>query len=285
MSCTTRCALNSFLSKKGFFSTNATYMNIIEMLLSSMQADFNCLKNDFGKIVKNKNFDDIQNEILELTTSKLIQMPSGESILLYLHQVLCQNKQWIQSSLGIPEMLSQDVVVSSISPSPLPNFNNEISDHTVEHEPFSFVKDTETEGGEPVNSENCRAESFESECSSKQTIETAVNARPQSYFNPNSCIAKNGLNLDVEDKITEVEFNFNPLTCFDILGASSFVEIARTDPVIPWEALLTHTPILGLTEVNFCMLLSQRWDMKSDAILSPEEAKYVEQLRSTYKQI
>lgn len=43
----------------------------------------------------------------------------GINIILHLHKILCINEEWIQRNLGIPEMLSPDIVVNQVSPSPL----------------------------------------------------------------------------------------------------------------------------------------------------------------------
>lgn len=49
----------------------------------------------------------------------LIYSYLGINIILHLHKILCVNEDWIQRNLGIPEMLSPDIVVNPVSPSPL----------------------------------------------------------------------------------------------------------------------------------------------------------------------
>lgn len=54
-------------------------------------------------------------------------------------------------------------------------------------------------------------------------------------------------------------------------------------PSLPWEALLSHLPILGITEINFQVLFARRWDASSEATLTAEEKRLIEELKSLYK--
>lgn len=42
-------------------------------------------------------------------------------------------------------------------------------------------------------------------------------------------------------------------------------------------------PILGITEINFKVLLAKRWDTQSEATLTAEDKELIEELKNLYK--
>ncbi|GFR29886.1 uncharacterized protein KIAA0825 [Trichonephila clavata] len=117
MSVITTNALESILHKEEFFFINENYTKIVTVLLSSIHANFKDLRKE--KVSEAMHVKEIKDEILEITVHKLLQQPEGNDIILYLHQILLQNEAWIQKSLGIPGMLSSNIVIDPLSLSPL----------------------------------------------------------------------------------------------------------------------------------------------------------------------
>lgn len=54
---------------------------------------------------------------------------------------MCENESWIQKSLGVPGMLSSDIVVDPLSPSPLLVNNSEIEERDTIEKVLPIHKD------------------------------------------------------------------------------------------------------------------------------------------------
>ncbi|GFU30790.1 uncharacterized protein KIAA0825 [Nephila pilipes] len=271
-------ALESILHKDEFFFINENYTKIVKVLLSSIHANFKDLRKDLEKVSETMHVKEIKDEILEITVHKLLQLSEGNDIILYLHQILMQNEVWIQKSLGIPGMLSSDIVVDPLSPSPLFSDNCDIQEKEIKEKEFISFKETKVSSQAYIDTVHISTQggSYNSE------IKQDINSFSNFYSND---IEENVevLNLEVNDNILVPEFQFNPFDHFDKLGESSFKQIAVEQPPLHWEAILSHLPILGLTEVNFCTILSHRWDIRNEGPLTDEELICVEELKSIYK--
>lgn len=66
---------------------------------------------------------------------------TGKNIILYLHRLLCENESWIQKSLGVPGMLSSDIVIDPLSPSPLLVNNSEIDEKDIREKDLPMHSD------------------------------------------------------------------------------------------------------------------------------------------------
>ncbi|GIX68736.1 hypothetical protein CDAR_199531 [Caerostris darwini] len=269
--------LESILCDEEFFFENESNTKMIAMLLSSIHANFKDVRKELEKVSETTHIKEIKEEILEITVHKILQLPEGNDIILYLHQILKQNEIWIQKSLGIPGMLSSDIVVNPLTPSPL---LNSCDSQEVEHKEKDFISFKEIKSSSQayvdVHSSNQGA-SYDSD--PQQEIRNSFSNFNGNDFEENIDI----LNLEVQDSIVETEFNFNPLDCFNKLGESTFRKVGMELPVLPWEAILSHLPILGLTETNFCTILSHRWDIRNEGPLTTEESNCVEELKAIYK--
>ncbi|GFY45019.1 uncharacterized protein KIAA0825 [Trichonephila inaurata madagascariensis] len=275
MSVITADALESILHKEEFFFINENYTKIVTVLLSSIHANFKDLRKDLEKVSEALHVKEIKEEILEITVHKLLQQPEGNDIVLYLHQILLQNEAWIQKSLGIPGMLSSDIVVDPLSPSPL------FSDSCDKEKELTSSKEVNTSSQAYADAVHTSTQGGSYNPEIKHDIKNSF-----SNFYANDIEENIGiLNLEVNDKIPVPEFQLNPFDHFDKLGESNFKQIAVEQPPFHWEAILSHLPILGLTEVNFYTLLSHRWEIRNEGPLTDEEMTCVEELKNVYKLI
>ncbi|GFY29147.1 uncharacterized protein KIAA0825 [Trichonephila clavipes] len=275
MAVITTDALESILHKDEFFFINENYTKIVTVLLSSIHANFKDLRKDLEKVSEALHVKEIKEEILEITVHKLLQQPEGNDIVLYLHQILLQNAAWIQKSLGIPGMLSSDIVVDPLSPSPL------FSDSCDKEKELTSFKEVNTSSQAYADAVHTSTQGGSYNPEIKHDIKNSF-----SNFYANDIEENIGiLNLEVNDNIPVPEFQLNPFDHFDKLGESNFKQIAVEQPPLHWEAILSHLPILGLTEVNFCTLLSHRWEIRNEGPLTDEEMTCVEELKNVYKLI
>ncbi|XP_054715387.1 uncharacterized protein LOC129224865 [Uloborus diversus] len=270
------------LLKDDFFFMSDHKTKRIKSLLKLIHEEFDDLSKDLEENKRSAYFEEIQDEVLALSAHELTKNSSGTNSITYLHQILCQNKSWIQSSLGIPGMLSPNMVVSSISPSPLLKKLSENFNLTANEKKLvaSAQKETSLDVNEHHLEKNSQGESFESEQSLMNKLEDK--AWSTFAFNNPAYSEKENFNLKIK-LAPSTDFNFDPLKKFDTIGESTFNKLVLEQNILPWEALLSHLPVLGLTEVNFSSLLSHRWDIQSDKHLSTDEAKYAEQLKAVHK--
>ncbi|KAF8793886.1 hypothetical protein HNY73_001918 [Argiope bruennichi] len=241
-----------FLRNEKFISSIMD--NIRKMAILTTNALETLFKEKVRKTSETVHIQDIRDEILEITVHKLLQSPGGNDIILYLHQILKQNEKWIQKSLG----------------------NQEIEDKEKNVVPLK-----ETKQHSQVFADAIHTSSQGASCNSERKQETRNS--PRNLYVSDFEETVTVLNLEVTDSIPVSEFHFNPLDCFDQLGESTFKQIVSELPPLHWEAILSHLPILGLTEMNFCTILSHRWDICNKEFLTPEESAYVDELKAIYK--
>ncbi|GBM55402.1 Uncharacterized protein KIAA0825 [Araneus ventricosus] len=279
MAILTTNALETLFCEKDFIFLNENYTKLVTILLSSIHAKFKDLRKELDKASDTVHIQDIRDEILEITVHQLLQLPGGNDTILYLHQILKQNEKWIQKSLGVPGMLSSDMVNNPLSPSPLLNEYSENQEAESKENNFASVKETKQRSQVYVDAVHTSSQgaSCNSEC--KQESKNA----PSNLYVAGFEEPVHTLNLEVNGSIPTSKFSFNPFTYFDKLGESTFKQIALEPPSFHWEAILSHLPILGLTEINFCTILSHRWDIHKKEFLTPEESAYVDELKATYK--
>ncbi|KAG8191726.1 hypothetical protein JTE90_008790 [Oedothorax gibbosus] len=306
----TETGLEKLLFQKEIFS-NEKYARKIKSLLSSINENFNDLKQYLEKHSETMHIKEIKEEILETTVCKILQLQDGKDIILYLLQLLHENESWIQKSLGVPPMLSPDIANSQISSSPLimhnvDTFGTESREKqpfvhedqkscvqaTTDSKPQDRSKESFDAGCKQVETKfsNCQTNDFQASMDSKhqdQNKESFDSGCKQvetkfSKFQTNNFQVTSELNLGVKESISSSKFNFNPFKYFDELGENNFSQFVLDKPQFHWESIISHLPILGLTEVNFCTLLSHRWDFRNEGPLTDEEKKCIDELRAAY---
>ncbi|XP_015910528.1 uncharacterized protein KIAA0825 isoform X1 [Parasteatoda tepidariorum] len=256
-------------------------LKVLNGLFLNIAESFYNLKKHSENNHKNIQVKEVLNETLDLMVHKVLQLLNGNEIILYLHKMLKHNLNWIQKSLAIPAMSSCYTVLNSNTPSPF-FCQDSLGDDQKSLSLFQEQKDVTVDNNsvEDKSVLESKKESLDSGCNSEIYRRGSLKIIENNF--ERNCHEET-LNIDFDDNISPPSYHFNPLEVFDMVGDSSFTQIAAEETEISWDAILSHLPVFGLTEVNFSTLLSHRWDIRKEGPLNDEELKCVEELKDIYK--
>lgn len=249
----------------------------------------------------NNAIQEFEDDCLEISTTEFLQYRNGEDHIHYLYHLLKINLLWIQTSLGIPDILNTDSVLNSISPSPFP------------FEDYKDIKDEKKLNNNFKSIQNMQELiSNKYQCTSSHlpgaVVEDSVDdMQCQSYINMDNIqnhriYEKNIINhlkeisesKTVGDRKNQLRLDanflsinnkvFNPLLYFNRIGNSTNIldqEIYKKFS-LPWEPLLDHISLFGLTEDGLKTLLMHRWEFIGKDSLPSGQEKYIHLLKSQY---
>lgn len=252
---------------------------------------FDDLRNEPDTTCSVKDSEGLEDEILKLAAVELTQQPNGDEIIFYLQMLLCCNSSWIQISLGVPDMLSSDSVVSPISPTPLSEQGNSDTPDFSNDKTYSATSKRTLIHREIKSAATCSLEEIYDpqetpvryDDSQRQNVDVLIGQMQWNEMNSTQVTSQHSLNLDLDLTSFMYSSTFNPFECFERLGDSRFNEKSSMEFPVSWEALLSHLPVLGLTETGFCSLLSQRWEIRNENFLSSDDKGMIQEIKLKYK--